>query len=106
MNNVYEMEYRYSDEEEFHNAYILIYHTGTTLGKTIQQQLDLMNETGNPVGLDKLLYDRYKLDDAQICFYFDRNDIGDAELREEIERSYDIYINDMWIERDSNYGKH
>lgn len=106
MNNVYEIEYRYSDEEEFHNAYMLIYHTETQLGKTIQLQLDLANEGGDYSGLDKLLYDRFGLDDGQICFYFDRKDIGDTDLREEIERSYDIYINDMWIVRESTYGKH
>ena len=97
-NNVYEIEYRYNDEEEFHYALMVVYSTGTKLGDAIQKALDDGNESGSFVELDKLMYDKYKLDDNDICFYFDRTDMV-WDLKTSIERSYDIEIKDMWVER-------
>lgn len=99
-NQVYEIEYRYSDEDEYHNAYVLVYKTGTVLGDTIQHALDCANEDGDYSGLDKLLSDHYDLCDNDICFYFDESD-NVRGLEKELELSFDIRIKDMWVDRGS-----
>lgn len=99
-NQVYEIEYRYSDEDEYHNAYVLVYKTGTVLGDTIQHALDCANDDGDWAGLDKLLYDHYELCDDDICFYFDESN-NIRGLEKELELSFDIRIKDMWVDRGS-----
>lgn len=103
-NRIYEIEFRYNDEEDFHYAYILIYDTSTIFGETIQHALDCVSEDDDTSGLDKLLYDHFQLDDAQICWYFDVNDMA-WDLKTSIERCYDIEIKDMWVERESSRGE-
>lgn len=110
-NKIYEIEFNYGDEMEYHlgdktrthNAYILIYATGTPLGDTIQHALDCGNEDGDFSGLDKLLLKHYGLKDDDICFYFDRNGIEDESLILEIEHDFDIRIEDYWVARESDY---
>lgn len=100
---IYEIEYHYDDESEWHNAYILIYATGTPLGDTIQHALDCADDDGDWSDVDKLLLKHYGLKDDDICFYFDRNGIEDESLILEIEHDFDIVINDYWVARESDY---
>lgn len=104
-NCIYEIEYRYSDEDEFHNAYVLIYETGTVLGDTIQHAMDCADEDGDWAGLDKLLYDHYGLSDGDICFYVDVTVADEGDAKKDLEQSFDIIVKDMWVDRESKYEK-
>ena len=113
MASIYEIEYRYADEykanEPTHNCYVCVYEgdeVGT--GETIGYALDKANEDGDWSGLDKLLGKLFGLKDEDICFYFDVSDIVDkgtsrlTRLVPELQKSFDIVINDIWVERTSN----
>ena len=98
-NCIYEIEYHYSDEDEFHNCYVCVYDSSKVgAGETIAYTLKNADEDGDYSGLDKLLYNLFGLGDESICFYYD---IQDAvwDLKTSLERCYDIVIKDMWVER-------
>lgn len=99
-NVIYELEYRYSDEDQFHNANACVYTTGTRTGDEIQEKLDAINDGGDfepHSELDILVNKLFGINDGDICFYFDRNTIPDDELKKRMELSYDIVIKDMWV---------
>ena len=113
MANIYEIEYRYADEyktnEPIHNCYVCVYDSGEVgAGETIQYALGKHSEDGDTSGLDKLLGKLFGLKDEDICFYFDLADIRDegtsrmTKLVCELQKSFDIVINDIWVERSSN----
>lgn len=112
MASIYEIEYKYADEyikgEPSHNCFVCVYETGSVEGDTIQYALDKANEDGDWSGLDKLLGKLFGLKDEDICFYFDVSDIVDkgtsrlTRLVPELQKSFDIVINDIWVERTSN----
>lgn len=114
MARIYEIEYRYADEykanDEIHNAFVCVYETGTAEGDTIQYALDKANEDGDWSGLDKLLGKLFELKDEDICFYYDTNDLKQegayyftsklTRLVPELQKSFGIVINDIWVERE------
>lgn len=112
MASIYEIEYRYSDEykanEKTHNAFVCVYETGTAEGDTIQYALDKANEDDDFSGVDKLLGRLFGLKDEDICFYYDISDIEDGAtnralaLVPELQKSFGIVIEDIWVERTSN----
>lgn len=106
VNCIYQIKFRYSDEEDFRDAYVLVYQTGTVLGDTIAHALDEADEDGDYSGLDKLLYDHYGLTDGGICFYYDTDDaIGKRKLENSLELAFDIVVRNMWVDRESKYER-
>lgn len=109
MASIYEIEFRYDDEykanKETHNAFVCVYETGTAEGDTIQQAQEWACEDGDYAGLDKLLENLFSLKDDDICFYFDITDIKDTgtsrltKLVPELQKSFGIVINDIWLDR-------
>ena len=116
MASIYEIEYRYDDEykanEETHNAFVCVYETGTAEGDTIHYAIEKANEDGDWTGLDKLLGRLFDLKDDDICFYYDTNTLKRegvyystsrlTRLVPELQKSFDIVIEDIWVERTSN----
>lgn len=116
MASIYEIEYRYDDEykadEPTHNAFVCVYETGSAEGDTIQYALDKANEDSDWSGVDKLLGKLFGLKDEDICFYFDANELKQegvyystsrlTRLVPELQKDFDIVIEDIWVERTSN----
>lgn len=112
MASIYEIEYKYADEyskgEPSHNALVCVYETGTVEGDTIQYALDKANEDDDWSGVDKLMGTLFGLKDEDICFYYDISDIEDGAtnralaLVPELQKNFDIVIEDIWVERTSN----
>lgn len=112
MASIYEIEYRYDDEykagEPTHNAFVCVYETGSAEGDTIQYALDKANEDSDWSGVDKLLGKLFGLKDEDICFYFDVSNIRDTgtsrltKLVPELQKDFEIVIDDIWVERSSN----
>ena len=109
MSSIYEIEFRYDDEykanDETHNAFVCVYETGTAEGDTIQQAQEWAVEDGDYAGLDKLLENLFGLKDDDICFYYDVSDINDTgtsrltRLVPELQKSFQIVINNIWLDR-------
>lgn len=113
MASIYKIEYRYADEykadEPTHNALVCVYEGDEVgAGETIGYALDKANEDGDFSGVDKLMDKLFGLKDDDIAFYFDINDIVDkgtsrlTRLVPELQKSFDIVINNIWVERTSN----
>ena len=112
MASIYEIEYRYADEykadEPTHNCYVCVYETGSAEGDTIQYALDKANEDGDFSGVDDLLGRLFGLKDEDICFYFDISSVRDTGtsrltlLVPELQKDFDIVIENIWVERTSN----
>lgn len=94
---LYEIEYQYLDSlnDGWRRANIIIYDSSVVgEGETIDYALARANEEDDWSGVDKLMTSLYGLKDEDICFYFDRNGIEDESLMLEIQKSFDIIIND------------
>ena len=111
MASIYEIKYKFKDELNeggWRTSYVCVYETDTAEGDTIQHTLDLANEDGDFTGVDKLMGKLFGLKDEDIAFYFDISDIVDrgtsrlTRLVPELQKSFDIVINDIWAERTSN----
>ena len=113
MASIYEIEYRYADEykedEPTHNCYVCVYEGDEVgVGETIDYALERANEDGDFSGVDNLMSKLFGLKDEDICFYFDISDTIDkgtsrlTRLVTELQKSFDIVINDIWVERTSN----
>lgn len=113
MASIYEIEYRYGDEykagEPTHNALVCVYDSSKVgAGETIHYALEKANEDGDWAGLDKLLGKLFDLKDEDICFYYDISDIEDGAtiralaLVPELQKSFDIVIEDICVERGSS----
>lgn len=112
MASIYTIRFNYNDEfcsgDDPHDCFVCVYETGSAEGDTIQYALDKANEDGDFSGVDKLLGKLFGLKDEDICFYFDINDIVDkgtsrlTRLVPELQKSFDIVIKDIWVERTSN----
>ena len=108
MASIYGIEYRYDDEykagEPTHTCMIVVYETGTPSGDNLEHAMECANEDGDFTGVDKLLGTMFGKKDDDICFYFDISDIRDTgtsrltRLVPELQKSFDIIINDIWIE--------
>ena len=101
---LYEIEYRNLDElmdgNEPHNAYVVVYDSGTIEGETFAYALDKANEDSDFTGVDKILTKTFELKDDDICFYYDINDIADeatkwGKLVPELQKSFNIFITDI-----------
>lgn len=113
MASIYEIEYRYDDEykadDPTHNAFVCVYDSSEVgAGETIHYALEKAHEDGDWTGLDKLLGKLFDLKDDDICFYYDISDIEDGAtnralaLVPELQKNFDIVIEDIWVERTSN----
>lgn len=112
MASIYEIEFRYDDEykanEPTHNAFVCVYDSSEVgAGETIQYALDKANEDSDWSGVDKLLGKLFGLKDEDIAFYFDVSNIKHTgvsrltRLVPELQKSFDIVIDDIWAERSS-----
>lgn len=113
MASIYEIEYRYDDEykagEPTHNALVCVYDSSKVgAGETIHYAMEKAHEDGDWAGLDKLLSRLFGLVDDDICFYYDISDIEDGAtnralaLVPELQKSFEIVIEDIWVERGCN----
>lgn len=98
MASIYEIEYKFDDElneSGWRNSNLCVYETGTPSGDTIDHALELANEDGDFTGVDNMLGKMFGLRDDDIAFYFDRAGIEDKSLVLELQRDFDIIINDL-----------
>lgn len=117
MASIYEIEYRYDDEykadEPTHNAFVCVYDSSKVgAGETIHYALEKANEDGDWTGLDKLLGKLFGLKDEDICFYYDTKWLKQegayystsrlTRLVPELQKSFDIVIEDIWVEGTSD----
>lgn len=98
MASIYEIEYKFEDELNeigWRTGNLCVYETGTPSGDTIDYTLELANEDGDFAGVDNLLSKLFGLRDDDIVFYFDRAGVEDESLVSELQRDFDIIINDL-----------
>ena len=98
MASIYEIEYKFEDElneSRWRNSNLCVYETGTPSGDTIDRALELANEDGDFTGVDKLLGKMFWIRDDDIAFYFDRAGVEDESLVSELQRDFEIIINDL-----------
>jgi len=98
MASIYEIEYKFEDElneSGWRNSNLCVYEAGTPSGDTIDHALELANEDGDFTGVDNMLGKMFGLRDDDIAFYFDRAGIEDESLVLELQRDFDIIINDL-----------
>lgn len=110
MSNIYRISYctaeEYTKKPTFHSCFVCVYDsTEVGEGETIQYALDKANEDDDWSGVDMLMYSLFKLKDEDICYYFDISDIKDegtarmTRLVPELQKNYDIVIDDIWVEQ-------
>ena len=97
MASSYEIEYKFDDElneRGWRTSNLCVYETGTVEGDTIQYALDKANEDDDWTGVDKLMGTLFGLKDEDIVFYFDKNGVENDSIISQVERDFDIVIND------------
>lgn len=97
MASIYEIEYKFEDElneSGWRTSNLCVYETGSVEGDTIQYALDKANEDGDWAGVDRLMGVLFGLKDDDIAFYFDKNRVEDDSIISQVERDFDIIIND------------
>lgn len=100
MASIYEIEYLFEDEfgdesSTWRNSNLCVYETGTPSGDTIAHALKLADEDGDYTGVDNMLGKMFGLRDDDIAFYFNRAGVEDVSLVLELQRDFDIIINDL-----------
>ena len=98
MASIYEIEYKFEDElneSGWRTSNLCVYDSSEVgAGETIQYALDKANEDDDWSGVDKLMGKLFGLKDDDIAFYFDRNGVEDGGIISQVERDFDIIIND------------
>ena len=93
--NLYEIEYRYSDDSEWHNACVVGYTTNTVAGDTLDKIMDKANEDGDWGGVDKYLTKTLEITDSDVIFYLDETDITPYQVVCELQQELGVEIKDI-----------
>lgn len=83
---LYELEYKYPDEDEFHYCLMVYYDEQSGLGEL----LDEADQEDDFSKVDKKLFEKFGLYDEDICYYYD------GELsKKAIESAFEIEVKNM-----------